>query len=318
MQRVMEEIRRHRRFAVATHVRPDGDAVGAVLAMTRLLRKLGKEAFPFCHDDAPYGHEILTGIEEIRSEGADPERFDAAVTVDCGDFHRVGDQLAESIREIPFLINIDHHLGDEPFGDVYWVDETMSSVCEMLYDLALAFGVEIDAELAAQLYVGVLTDTGSFRYSNTNHKVLETAAGLVAAGAEPARIAEHVYESASPKRLLMQARMLSTVTFYKDNRLAAASLTRTMFEEVGASVEHCDGFANDLRAVGPVRMAMLFREEPDGRIHVSLRSKGGTDVAAFAQRHGGGGHRNAAAFRKSGSLDEVYPALIREAADYLS
>lgn len=290
----------HETFLVATHVRPDGDAVGSLLAMTRLLRLRGKSADPFCQDPVPPGHDFLAGVERIRNRPDNGDVYQVAVLVDCGDLARVGPTLARYIEKVPVIINIDHHSMTAPFGTVHWVDPNASSTCELLYLLTVRLGLELDPALATQLYTGLMTDTGSFRFANTHHRALEIAGRLVAAGARPAVIAQHVYESATPERLRLLAQVLDGTEFLLNDRLAAAELTQDMIARCGAAQTDGEGFIDLLRSVRSVEIAAIFREGPDGVVHVSLRSKGTVDVAAFARRHGGGGHRNAAAFRLSG------------------
>jgi phosphoesterase RecJ-like protein len=256
-------------------VRPDGDAIGSVLSMTHLLHRLGKKADPYCQDPVPTAYRFLPGAGLIGTRVLQPARYDVAILVDCGDFLRVGTGLAESIGQAPFLISIDHHIAHDSFGNIYWNDTSASSACEMLYGLCLSLPIALDADLATTLYTGLLADSGSFRFSNTNQRVLEMAANLVAAGADPAFIAEQVYDSTSVESL----RLLATVK--------------------------------------AVEMAMLFREGTDGKINVSMRSKGKADVASFAQRQGGGGHRHAAAFEVSGTLPAIRSRFTQEALTYL-
>ncbi len=317
IERIAASVRAHERFLVTTHVRPDGDAVGSLLAVTAMLRQLGKTVHPYCQDPVPAAHRFLPGVDEIRDTCDDPQFYDAAVLVDCGEFKRVGPGLAQAIAGIPTVINIDHHLSREPFGTVHWVDPTFSSTSEMLFVLSQRLPLRLDAAIATQLYTGLLTDTGSFRFSNTTQRALEVATQLVAAGAQPAQIAQHVYESGSAERLRLLARVLTTLNFHGDHRLATAELTLAMFAQTGATQADSEGFIDLLRSVRSVLIAALFRESTDGLIHVSLRSKGATNVATYAQRHGGGGHRNAAAFRVQGLLREVKQRTINELVDYL-
>ena len=317
IQEIVSSILANRRFIVTTHVRPDGDALGSLLAMVSMLRRLGKEVEAYCQDPVPHTYAFLPGAETVLQGVPPNSHHDAAILVDCGDLLRVGPQLAERIRELPLLINIDHHVSSASFGNISWVDPSASSTCEMLFDLFEHLPAALDREMAIQLYTGMLTDTGSFRFSNTNRRVLEIAAKLVEAGAEPARIAERVFDSALPQTLRLLARVLSSVSFHADNRLATAELSRRMFVETSTTPAESEGFINHLRSVEPVQMAMMFREDESGVIHVSMRSKGKVDVAAFAQRHGGGGHKRAAAFRVNGRIDEVRREFTRQAVNYL-
>ncbi len=318
VQKISEVIHKHQRFLVATHVRPDGDAIGSVLALTFMLRKLGKQADPYCQDPAPPGPDFLPGSQDIRHViGARPLQYQVAVLVDCGDFDRVGSVIAPLVRRTPFLVNIDHHISSSPFGNIHWVEPGASSTCEMLYYLSRSLPVSLDEDIANQLYTGLLTDTGSFRYSNTNLRVMEIAAALVSAGVEPSYVAEQVYDSGTPQRLRLLAQVLSTAAFYSQDRLATAELTQKMFNETSTAPVDAEGFINHLRSVRQVQRAMLFREEKEGIVNVSMRSKGSVDVATFAQRFKGGGHRHAAAFRIPGPISTARHQFTAEALEYL-
>jgi bifunctional oligoribonuclease and PAP phosphatase NrnA len=317
IQEIGASIQLSERFLVATHVRPDGDAIGSVLSMTHLLHRLGKKADPYCQDPVPTAYRFLPGAHLIRDRVLQPEHYDVAILVDCGDFLRVGAVLAESIGQAPFLISIDHHVAHSSFGNIYWNDASASSACEMLYDLCLSLPLTIDADLATALYTGLLADSGSFRFSNTNQRILEIAANLVAAGADPAFIAQQVYDSASVESLRLLAMVLATISFHAGDRLATAELSGKMFVETAASPADAEGFINFLRSVKTVEMAMLFREGTDGKVHISMRSKGKVDVARFAQKQGGGGHRHAAAFEVSGALPAIRSRFTQEALTYL-
>jgi len=317
--KIVAAIHEHRSFLIAAHVRPDGDAAGSLLALTFMLRQLGKEAVAFTRDPLPPNLEFLPGAEAISHEWTQPSSpYEVAILVDCGELHRVGAPFDEAVRQIPLLINIDHHISNAPFGDLYWVDPSASSTCEMLYHLSLGLQVSLDADIASQLYTGVLTDTGCFRFSNTNRGVLELAARLIGAGARPHYIAERIYDSAPAQQLHLLGQVLSTVAFYADNRLATAELTRKMLAETDTTPADSEGFINHLRSVKSVELAMLFREDKDDLINVSMRSKGRVDVAALAQRFKGGGHRNAAAFKTSGPMEAVRRRFTEEALNHLS
>jgi bifunctional oligoribonuclease and PAP phosphatase NrnA len=314
---LVASIRSNQRFLVATHVRPDGDAIGSVLSMAHMLQRLGKKADPYCQDPAPTAYKFLPAAHSIRDAVPRPSLYDVAILVDCGEFLRVGPALAESIRQVPLLVSIDHHVSHTSFGDLFWNTTSACSTCEMLYDLCLRLPLTVDSDLATTLYTGLLADTGSFRFSNTNQRVLEIAASLVAAGADPAFIAEQVYDSASVESLRLLARVLATLSFHASGRLATAEMSRKMFSETAATPADAEGFINFLRSVKPVEMAMLFREGTEGNVHVSMRSKGDVDVASFAQRQGGGGHRHAAAFEISGRLGAIRSRFTKDAQLYL-
>ena len=309
-------VQRSRYFFAATHVRPDGDAIGSLLAITTMLKKLGKVVHPYCQDPVPEDYRFLPDVTEIRQKVEKDINYEVAFLVDCGELDRVG-ELAEAVKAIPIIINIDHHINSAPFGTIHWVDPEASSTCELLYKLSKGLGINLDEKLATQLYTGLLTDTGSFRFSNTTGSAFRMAASLVEAGAKPVEIAEYLYESYSPQRLHLLARVLASVRYRLNARLAFAELTLDMIRETASNPADSEGFVNLLRSVRSVQVAALFRQGEDGLVHVSLRSKGSVDVASFARLHGGGGHRNAAAFRLRDSWHEAKERIIKELEEFL-
>ena len=305
IQRIVSTIDAHQRFLVATHIRPDGDAVGSVLAMTTMLRKLGKGAHAYCQDPPPPTQDFLFGVREMVHDGIRVSDYEVVVLVDCGDLDRVGDALASQLSQVGLLVNIDHHISSKPFGDIYWVEAGASSTCEMLYELSQAIPLRLDASIAAQLYTGILMDTGSFRFANTTTRALEVAAALVDAGAQPGFIAEQVYDSISPNRLQLLAEVLGSLEYHADQRVVTGTITPDMYIRTATSYSDSDSFITYLRSVKTVQVAILFRQESDGIVYASLRSKGEVDVASFAERYGGGGHRRAAALRVRGDFAKM-------------
>ncbi len=319
IREIISAIRNNERFMLATHVRPDGDAIGSVLGMRLMLRRMGKLADVYVQDSFPPEFAFLPETEGVASKPPESAKYDVAIFLDCGDFERVGDEIAQfTSARVPFLINIDHHCPNKPFGNIYWVETSASSTCEMLFDFCMHLSLAPDPQLASLLYTGILTDTGSFRFSNTNRRVFEIVSVLIQAGADPAHIANQVYDSGSPEKLNLLAKVLETVEFHAGSRIATAELTRGMLASTSATYMDSEGFINYLRSVKSVDLAILFREGNDGLIHVSLRSKNGIDVARLAQKHGGGGHKQAAACRISGDLREVRSMFVGEAVKTIS
>ena len=319
IREIISAIRSNERFMVAAHVHPDGDAIGALLGMKLILQRLGKKVDVYSQDPFPPEFEFLPQTLAIHNKPLESCEYEVAILVDCGDFARVGDELSKFIsRAVPFVINIDHHISDKPFGNLYWVETSASSTCEMLFDLCVSLSLAPDAALSSVLYTGILTDTGSFRYLNTNRRVFEIVSVLVEMGADPSHIATQVYDSATPEKLKLLAQVLGTIEFHANFRVVSAELSLSMISDSSSSYMDSEGFINHLRSVKSVDLAMLFRELSDGSVHISMRSRGGIDVATLAQRHGGGGHRRAAACRVPGSLHSVRSTFIAEAARYIN
>ncbi|MGC8491220.1 MAG: DHH family phosphoesterase [Syntrophobacteraceae bacterium] len=318
IREVISAIRNYDRFMIATHVHPDGDAMGALVAMQLILRRLGKSVVAYTQDPYPQEYGFLANVREIRNKPPGPADHEAAILVDCGDLERVGEKLLESVKGAGFLINIDHHLVNKPFGNVNWIETSASSACEMLFDLCMSLSLAPDKALATALYTGILTDTGSFRFSNTNARVFEIISTLAGFGADPARIAGEVYDSATPEKLKLLALVLGTMEFHASSRIVTAELSRSMLSNSSSNYVESEGFINHLRSIKSADVAILFREVGDGLIHISMRSRGDINVARLAQLHGGGGHKQAAACRIPGELRSVRSMFIAKTVSYIN
>lgn len=285
LQRLLDEIGRRERFVLVSHARPDGDAVGSVLACCQILQQLGKQADVVMRDGVPYLYRPLPCADHVIVSNTVNGHYDAAILLECDSVQRTGLCGLEN----KFLINIDHHLSGRPFADINWIEPSACATAELIYKLARAAKVEITPEIATCIYTAVLTDTGSFNYVGTNAHTFDLAAELVRAGADPARIAQAVYFSmpTGKARLLGQA----LCGLHRDGDLAWMSVTRGQMEHAGAIDEDCEGLANYALGIEGVEVAAFFRELEGGRWRVSLRSKGLIDVSEIAANFGGGGHR---------------------------
>lgn len=310
---VVEKLFGYDRYLILTHLHPDGDAIGSLLALALVLTQNGKKAQPLCKDGVPDYLSFLPGANRVIAQLPDDGDWDVVVYLDCGAEDRAGEEFVPARFGRSVIVNIDHHIQETPFGHLFWVDSSMSSTCEMLYHIFCEKGLALTPDIATCLYTGISTDTGSFQYSNANERVLRIAADLSAAGANPHYIATQVYESTSPERLLLLGRVLATLSYHAGKAVAVARLTSQMLREVGANSDDSEGFVNMLRQVRPVKIAVLLKEDSEsGVVRVSLRSKESYDVAAFSRRFGGGGHVNAAAFKVHGNIEEVEKVVLRE------
>ncbi|MYA06506.1 MAG: bifunctional oligoribonuclease/PAP phosphatase NrnA [Holophagales bacterium] len=292
---LLELFRSGGRFLLSSHAHPDGDAIGSEVALARLLRKAGRTATIWNADPAPDTYAGVTADLPIhvgrKPPAGFPDEFDFVVPLECPRLDRTG--LEDALSLLPIL-NIDHHLGNELYGRANWVDTEAPAVAEMVLRLARALDLEIDEPTATALYLGLSTDTGSFRFSNATPRAFEAAADLVRYGARPERVATWVYESQSPGAVRLLAEMLGTLELHCDERIASVRLELSMFERAGARQTDSEGLIDHPRAIRDVEAVVLFRERPEGDVKVSLRSRGRIDVGAIAARRGGGGHRNAA------------------------
>lgn len=281
---------------LTSHARPDGDAVGSTLACSEILRQMGKSADVVLRDGVPRVYQQLPFADEVIHAAKVNGHYDAAVILECDSIQRTRLEGLEG----QFLISIDHHKSGRPFAHVNWIDPKAVATAELVYKLARAAGVKITPEIATCLYMGVLTDTGSFMFEGTNEHTFELARELVMAGADPARCARHVYFGHSTAKMRLLGSALSVLQ--REGPLAWIWVTQEQMERVGAREEDCEGLVNYALSIGDVEVAVFFRELPDGRFRVSLRSKGKLDVAQIAEEFGGGGHTCASGCSVDGPL----------------
>lgn len=295
--------RERARFLIACHENPEGDAIGSELALALSLRKMGKTATVLNADPVPENLVFLPGADTVVSS-ADGSRYEVAVVVDCGSPERTG-SVSSELRKCPVLVNIDHHRTNDLHGDYRLVDPDAAATGVLIYRVLRAMGAEIDREIAVNIYVAILTDTGSFRYSNASPEAFEIAGEMVRRGLDPWSVAEKVYETQSPARLGLLARVLASLEMAGGGKIAAITTMRKDLRDFSVGKDSLEGFINYPRSIAGVEVAVAFREEGDDEFRVSLRSKGKVDVSRVASSFGGGGHRNAAGCTVRGSLPEV-------------
>jgi phosphoesterase RecJ-like protein len=291
------------RFLIACHENPEGDAIGSQLALALALRKMGKTATVLNADPVPGNLAFLPGAESVVYD-EDGSGYEVAVVVDCGSRERTGRVEAE-LAKPAVMVNIDHHRTNGGCGDYCLIDPEAAATGMLVYRILSAMGTEIDYDVAVNIYVAILTDTGSFHYSNSSPEAFHIAGEMIRRGIDPWAVAEQVYETQSAERLRLLGRVLSSLEIAAGGRVAAITTMKSDLDEFSARKDFLEGFINYPRSVIGVEVATSFREEGAGEIRVSFRSKGRVDVSAVAQSFGGGGHRNAAGCTVQGSLDEV-------------
>jgi len=304
LRKIAEEVRGGYRFLISTHVNPEGDAIGSVLALGLALKNKGKEVEILNQDPTPGNLAFLPGAGEITHQAPEKGEFDVAFALDCGSKARLGEEFSR-VRTIGKVINIDHHVSNSFFGDINLVDPWASSTAEILFDLLRTIPVRMSSAVAENIYVGLLTDTGSFHYSNTSPKTFAVARACLLAGVEPWKVAEKVYENQPLARLRLLSMALGTLGGDGDGRVNYIVVTQKMMEESGASADMTEDFINYPRSLEGSEVALLFRELSPKKYRVSLRSRGKVDVSRIAEEFQGGGHPNAAGCTVEGSLSEV-------------
>lgn len=298
---------------LATHVNPDGDAIGSLISLGLSLQQKGKHVYMYNASPIPAVYRFLPGVKEVRQSLPTSHEWDAAIILDCGDIERVGEAV-DFIRGLPLIINIDHHVTNTAFGHQRIIDTTACSSAEIVYRLLKGMAVEIDLAIASSIYTGILTDTGSFRFANTNSAAYAISAEMVQCGVDPYTVAQHVYGTYSLGRIKLLNMALDSIEISANGKLSLMTLTKEMFAETETNPEDVDGMINYAKRIEDVKVAALIMENANGtshkRFHVSLRSDGSVDVAEIAASFGGGGHFNAAGFGVETSLKHLRKTII--------
>ena len=311
---IAEALKRSARILVISHTSPDPDAYGSSCGLALTLRAAGKTVVTVNESGIIDRLRFIPGVSDIVSQ-LPQEAFDLTCVVDCGELKRVGDSFVEAVRVIHPLMNIDHHISNDGFGDINYVISTASSTSELVFDILNAAEMKIPAEAASALYAGIVGDTGSFRYSNTTEKVFAAAAALVALGAKPGDTAQSLYSKNSLASVRVQAAAMSSMEFLNDNRCAWIVVPSALAQKFGATKEDTEGLVERGRDIEGVQISVFIREE-DGIWKVSLRSREPRfNVSEVATAFRGGGHVMAAAFRWKGTYEELSLELRRGIAE---
>jgi phosphoesterase RecJ-like protein len=307
------------RILVASHVDPDGDAIGTQLAFASYLRQLGKEVFLVREDEVPAKYQFLPGTDAIPHISSYCPDFSVptALILECPSIERIG-QASRFLAPEARIVNIDHHRDNEVFGEVNWIDSQVSSVGEMVFEYFSRVDHEISPQTAEQLYTAILTDTGRFRYLSTSPRTMAIAGLLIKAGADPQKICDHVYYNLRPSSMKLIGKVLNGIEFYDEGSICLLTLTQQMLKECKAELSESDGLVDYTLFTEGVVVGALLKETNSGHTKVSFRSRDSIDVAAIALRFGGGGHHNASGctlpFELFQAKKEVIK-LLREARD---
>lgn len=312
---ILEQIAGGKRFLVASHESPDGDALSSTLALTLALRAAGKEVVAYNRDGVPEIFAFLPGAATVVSQLPDDARFDVGFILDAGELRRAGTHLPGLCRA---LVNIDHHPHSDIPGALNFVDIEASATGVLIYRILAAGGLPLTRDVAFCIYTAILSDTGSFRYSNADTEAFRVAGEMVALGINPWDVASNLYESQPEKRLRLLALALPTLTVSTCGRYASIAVTSAMLQQTGATAEHTDGFVNYPRSIHGVEVSIFFRQTGATAYKVGFRSKGTIDVGALSREFGGGGHHNAAGAMVEGTLDEVRRTVFDRLAQLLA
>ena len=319
MKQIIHHIENSENILLASHVSPDGDSVGSLTALGLCLEMIGKKITLYSESSIPAVYRYLPAIDRITHKLKSIEDFDMAIILDCSSLNRVGNAIG-LIENIPMIINIDHHATNTFFGHLQLVDNWACATAEIVYWMIKKMDIRINKAIATSIYTGILTDTGSFRFANTNENAFSICKEMVGYGVDPSYVAQHVYGPYSLGRLKLLNKALDSIEISENGKLSVMTLTREMFKKTGSQIEDTDGFLNYARNIKDIKIAALIQEQngngaaksrKKNPYHISLRSDGAVDVAAIAAKFGGGGHRSAAGFCMESSLEEIKSKIMK-------
>jgi phosphoesterase RecJ-like protein len=309
-------VKRGKRFLLASHNDPDGDAIGSLLALGEALILSGKQVVLFNEGPIPDSMAFLNGIERIGERFNPESEFDALFVLDCGTLERLG-EISSTISTIKPLINIDHHENNSRFGDINLVDMKSSSVGEIIYRLIQAADLPMSENIAEDLFVAIQTDTGSFRYGNTTKEAFTIAGEMMEWGIDPWEISRRVMDEYSLKKLRLLALTLKTVETFHAGKVGLITITQKMFSKAKADSFDSERFVDYPRFISGVEIGVLIKELGKDYYKFSLRSNDWVNVADLAYHFGGGGHPKAAAFKRYGNLNSIKQEFLDKAQEVL-
>ncbi|MGM0508910.1 MAG: DHH family phosphoesterase [Fusobacteriota bacterium] len=310
---ILKKIDESKRILITAHINPDGDAIGSSLALFLAINKylkLNEKIEPvvriILEDNTPRYLNFLKGIEMVEkfSDINTKYKFDAIIALDCGELSRIG-KVEELISEDTTVINIDHHISNNRYGDINLV-ENVSSTSEILYDLIKNFNIDMDTDIGEALYTGIAFDTGNFSYSNVSDITFHIAAKLTKLGIDNEKISEELFSNKSMKELRLLGLALENMKYYKEEKLNIFYLRKEQYE----NKEDTEGIVEALRSYEKCKVALFLREEDDGKIKGSFRSKG-PDVNKIATMFDGGGHKKAAGFKTDKKYNEILDIVLK-------
>lgn len=313
--KIRSEIEKASHILVASHINPEGDAIGSSLALyhhfgkNKGIQVLNRDTLPYYLKFLPGSEKIIHNLHHIRNE------FELVITVDCANLDRVGENFAEFVRG-KRIINIDHHQSNKMFGNLNLVNPDASSAGEIIFEFLSQSRKKISRETATCIYTAIMMDTGGFRFPNTSENTLKIASKLVALGANPSEIAKNVYENHPRSWLMLTALVLQTFSISENGKRAELTLTLDMMKQTGASKEMSEGLVNYLLMINGVEVAILYREVSPDRYKLSFRSRGNLNMAKLAETIGGGGHPQAAGATMEGKLEDI-KNIVRKRVDEL-
>ena len=324
INQLIDTIKRSKNIIILTHVGPDGDTLGSMLALKEMLSQISsiEKIDSIIVGKIPDIFKFLPDINSVKTHDDNNlyQSYDLAITVDCASIDRLGDSL-DLFRNAKITANIDHHISNTKFANINVIDPQASATGQVVYNLSKLLNVKITKDIATTLYTAILTDTGGFKFENTKSETFNVCANLIKAEADPVYIYKQCYESKPLAMVKLQARAIEEAIFIENNTIAYVLISRKMLESLNASDDHVDGISEALRQINTVKVALVFKETQKGATKISMRSKK-LDVCEIARYFGGGGHRLAAGCTiekpPADAVDEILPVLKKQMNNHLT
>lgn len=311
MDSIISQIKNSHRIVVISHTNPDGDAIGSLIATGLSLKALNKKTTLYNESPIPAVYRFLPKVHQVVRK-LDKTDYDLAIVLDCSNLERIGTAVSV-VNRIPLIVNIDHHITNTHFGHIQLIDTSACATSEIVYWLIKQMNIPLDKFIATAIYTGILTDTGSFRFSNTNKAAFAICREMLDLGVDPYDISQHVYGTYSLGRIKLLNLALDSIEISNNGKVSIMTLTKDMFVETHTQPEDGDGLINYAKRIQDIKVAALIQEHHNGNgpsenhnmYHVSLRSDGSVDVATIASMFGGGGHSSAAGFNIESTLSKI-------------
>ncbi len=318
IEAIIKILQKNNNFLITSHVNLDGDGIGSELALYLILKKLNKNPIILNQDRLPKIYDFLPGSSEaycLEDYYIDTKGIDVGIVLDCSNAKRIG-KAYEIFKDIKTVINIDHHKSNENYGYLNYVDSSVSSVGEIIFELIRSINIDLlDKDISTCLFTAIITDTGSFRYSNVSSKTFQISSDLTSKGIKPHLIANNIYNRNTYSGLKLLGEALSTLETDDSNYVSWLTITRKMFNDTKAKDEEIEGIIDIVTTLDNTEISILFRETKDNKVKISFRSKGNFDVNKFAGKFKGGGHQNAAGCICVGKLDKIKGKILSELFD---
>lgn len=310
---IVRRIGESRRIAITSHLRPDGDSVCTSLALAMMGEALGKEMAVVNRDNTPFPFCNFPEARRIRIGQIDPAGYDCVILLECADVSRSGQEnLGDCCK-----INIDHHYSNFSYADINWINPQAAAVAEMIFELGERLGVPMGPEIAENLYCAIVSDTGSFQFSNTTARAFETCHKLAVLGASPIRVSDRLYANNPPEKIILLGQVLATLRMNAGGNIAAITMFRKNLADLNLKEIDTEEITTLARSIKGVEMVLFFKEMDRDVFRVSLRSKGNANAALVAEHFGGGGHVHASGFTAHGPYERLIVEIPRIVEDLL-